>query len=190
LEIGIPENKLNKAHSTHRKRAFSLIEVLLVLALVAVLVGIVAGNAGSFIVGANFEPPDRVLKKAVLDAVYHASESKRATFLHYSEDTASFYVLDSTGQSLSEWPVYKVLSDKIKENPKLIPSVIFRALGPLAGVEGGPSSSVYNENELVIEKIPFHYGSILPFSAQIYFKDKKDDFSFDPFSGYLLKKEE
>ena len=47
---------MNKAYS---KRAFSLIEVLLVLALVAVLLGVVAGNAGSFIKGSNFEPPDR-----------------------------------------------------------------------------------------------------------------------------------
>jgi hypothetical protein len=44
----------------YRKRAFSLIEVCLFLLLVAVLVGIVAGNAGAFIKGSNFEPPDRV----------------------------------------------------------------------------------------------------------------------------------
>ena len=42
------------------------------LALIGVMAGIVAGNAGAFIVGSNFEPPDRVLKRAVLDAVYFA----------------------------------------------------------------------------------------------------------------------
>ena len=77
---------MNRAPLSDRKRAFSLIEVLLVLALVAVLLGVVAGNAGSFIVGSNFEPPDRVLKKAVLDAVYHASESKEASYLTYFEE--------------------------------------------------------------------------------------------------------
>ena len=76
---------------------FSLIEVLLVLALVAVLVGIVAGNAGSFIVGANFEPPDLGFEKAVLDAVYHASESKEASYLSFFEDNATFLVQDASG---------------------------------------------------------------------------------------------
>ncbi|HAY75503.1 MAG TPA: hypothetical protein DCY32_07500, partial [Opitutae bacterium] len=53
-----------------------MIEVLLVLALVGILAGIRAGNAGAFITGSNFEPPERVLKRAVLDAVYFASERK------------------------------------------------------------------------------------------------------------------
>ena len=43
------------------------------LALVGVLMGVVAGNAGAFIGGSNFEPPDRVLKRAALDAVYFSS---------------------------------------------------------------------------------------------------------------------
>ena len=38
-------------------RAFSLIEILLVIALLALLAGVVAGNLGAFIQGANFEPP-------------------------------------------------------------------------------------------------------------------------------------
>ena len=95
MEIGIPESNLKKVHEAYRKRAFSLIEVLLVLALVAILVGIVAGNAGAFIKGSNFEPPDRVLKKAVLDAVYHASESKRAAYLSYFEENATFQIIDT-----------------------------------------------------------------------------------------------
>ena len=60
--------------------------------IIAVLLGVVAGNAGSFIKGSNFEPPDRVLKKAVLDAVYFASESKRAAYLSYFEENATFLV--------------------------------------------------------------------------------------------------
>ena len=44
--------------------------------------GVVAGNAGAFISGSNYEPPDRVLKRAALDAVYFSSERKeKATLL-------------------------------------------------------------------------------------------------------------
>ena len=74
----------------------------------AVLVGIVAGNAGAFIQGSNFEPPERVLKKAVLDAVYNASESKRAAYLSYFEENATFIVTDSSGQVLAEHRVIRI----------------------------------------------------------------------------------
>ena len=97
-------------------RAFSLIEVLLVLALVGVLMGVVAGNAGAFIGGSNFEPPDRVLKRAALDAVYFSSERKRKTYLSYSSEKVSFLVSDSTGNILSEHPIYTKLDEDILED--------------------------------------------------------------------------
>ncbi|MDA7791943.1 prepilin-type N-terminal cleavage/methylation domain-containing protein [Opitutales bacterium] len=53
-----------KRSGSFRFRGFTLVEVLLVLALVGVLAGLVAGNVGAFIAGAKFEPPDRVLKKS------------------------------------------------------------------------------------------------------------------------------
>ena len=172
----------------YRKQAFSLIEVLLVLALVAVLVGIVAGNAGAFIQGSNFEPPERVLKKAVLDAVYNASESKRAAFLSYFEENATFIVTDSSGQVLAEHRVYKKLDDKIRKEESLIPQVIFHAVGPLAGEEGGTSQ--YDERDLVLNRVFFHSGSCVPFTAEIDFRDETKKLEFDPFSGYVLKSKE
>ena len=59
-----------------RQRGFSLIEVLLVLALLAIIAGLTAGVSVGLVDAAKIEPPDRVLKRAVLDAVYHASERK------------------------------------------------------------------------------------------------------------------
>ena len=67
------------------------------LALVGVLMGVVAGNAGAFIGGTNFEPPDRVLKRATLDAVYFSSERKRKSYLSYSAEKVGFLVSDSSG---------------------------------------------------------------------------------------------
>jgi len=81
---------LTKLITRRTVAGFSLIEVLLVLSLVAVLAGIVAGNAGAFIKGANNEPPDRVLKRAVLDAFYFSSEMKREVLLSYYEENATF----------------------------------------------------------------------------------------------------
>ena len=70
--------------SIKKVAGFSLIEVLLVLALIGVMAAIVAGNAGAFIQASGYEPPARVLKKAVLDAYYFAGERKEATFLFLS----------------------------------------------------------------------------------------------------------
>ena len=51
-------------------RAFTLIEVLLVLALIGVLIGLVAINAGAFVEASKYEPPARVLGKAVKDSFF------------------------------------------------------------------------------------------------------------------------
>lgn len=188
MVIGIPGSNLKTVLKAYRKRAFSLIEVLLVLALVAVLLGIVAGNAGAFIQGSNFEPPGRVLKKAVLDAVYNASESKRAAFLSYLEENASFVVTDSFGGILAEHRVYKKIDDEIKKNESLLPKVNFYAVGPLAGEDGG--NSQYDERDLLLNRVFFHLGSSVPFYAEIDFRDEKQKMEFDPFSGYVLKSKE
>ena len=189
MEIGTPENSLIAVLLPYRKRAFSLIEVLLVLALVGVLLGIVAGNAGAFLSGSNFEQPERVLKKAVLDAVYRASESKEARYIDYSEGNASFLLRNSGGEVLSVHAVYKEMNSEIRKDPKLIPKVSFYAVGPMAVADGGAGSSKYEGDELLLERVRFHYSSMTPFYANIVFKDNENYFLFDPFSGYLVKDE-
>jgi len=178
---------LTKAKRSRAASGFSLIEVLLVLALVGLMAGIVAGNAGAFIAGANFEPPDRVLKKAVLDAVYFAGERKRSTYLSFDEKNASFLVADSSGAILSNHPVFQKLPDE-SVNDMAMPVINFKAVGPLAGADGGRTS--YDDRSLELVRIPFHSGSSVPFLAKIRFGEKERTLFFDPFSGYALKEEE
>ncbi len=169
-------------------RAFSLIEILLVLALVAILAGLVAGNLGAFIQGSNFEPPDRVLKRAVLDAVYYSSERKRPTYLTYLEKNATFLVMDSMGEKLASHKVYQKIDQELASSTGLIPEVQFSAIAPLSGVEGG--ESLYDEEQLKLSRVNFHFGSSLPFLTTIQFRGNKKEYNFDPFSGYVLKKDE
>ena len=161
---------------------FTLIEVLLVLALVGLMAGIVGGNAGAFIAGGNFEPPDRVLKKSVLDAVYFAGERKRVTFLSYDEDNATFMVSDASGSILAKHRVFQKLEKVEAED---FPEVKLYAIGPLAGADGGRTQ--YDERGLLLLRIPFHAGCSVPFLAEISFRENEQTLYFDPFSGYALK---
>ena len=165
-----------------RRSGFTLIEVLLVLALVGLIAGIVAGNAGAFIAGGNFEPPDRVLKKSVLDAIYFAGERKRATFLSYHEKNATFVVSDAEGRGLAKHQVFEKLADVDEDG---MPNIRFLAVGPLAGVDGGRTQ--YRDSDLELNRIAFHSGCSVPFRAEIKFREREQTFFFDPFSGYALE---
>ena len=163
---------------------FTLVEVLLVLALVGVLVGLVAGNVGAFITGAQYEPPDRVLRKAILDAIYLSAEYKYSTYLSYNEENASFRVSNSSGRELSSHSVYE---GKWKEKYES-PEVEFEAIGPESGVNGG--ATLYDDEQLEIQYVPFEYGASVPFLAKIRFRGESSELKFDPFSGYLMEQEE
>jgi prepilin-type N-terminal cleavage/methylation domain-containing protein len=170
--------------SIKQDSGFSLIEVLLVLALIGVMAAIVAGNAGAFIQAGSFEPPVRVLKKAVLDAYYFAGERKEATFLSYDEENASFMVSDVSGKILETHSVFKNLNQKDQIESDDFPDVQFRAVGPLSGSSGG--NTIYRENQLLLNRIRFHSGSSVAFEASIRHRGEVQEFLFDPFSGFVL----
>jgi hypothetical protein len=182
LETGTAEIDLIKNERIRNPSGFTLIEVLLILALVGLMAGIVGGNAGAFIAGGNFEPPDRVLKKSVLDAVYFAGERKRVTFLSYHEDNATFMVSDASGSILAKHEVFQKLEKVETED---FPEVKLYAVGPLAGADGGRTQ--YDERGLRLFRIPFHAGCSVPFLAEISFRENEQTLYFDPFSGYALK---
>lgn len=170
----------------NRKSAgFTLIEVLLVLALIGVMAGIVAGNAGAFINASGYEPPLRVLKRAVLDAGYFAGERKEPTFLAYDEDNASFVISDAGGGVLTSHPIYQNLSQVDEEERGEFPEIEFRAVGPLSGSARG--RTIYREYQLRLDRIRFHSGSSVQFEVRIRHRGEDKKFEFDPFSGFALE---
>ena len=172
---------MTKSSGLKQFDGFTLIEVLLVLALVGIITGLVAGNVGAFITGAQFEPPERVLKKAILDALYESSESKRSTFLSFDNGSCSFRVTNGQGEEINAHTMYDGELDDEKE----IPKVRFKAIGPQSGLDGG--ATIYDEDELTLTRVPFHYGCSVPFEVEIDFREKLSVLKFDPFSGFVLK---
>ena len=170
---------------TRRKvSGFTLIEILLVLALVAVMAGIVAGNAGAFILGGNSEPPVRVLKRATLDALYYSSEMKREVLLFWDDQNATFLIKNRDGEVLQSHPVYEEITEEIKSDDDLMPKIVFRAIGPLAGVDGGRTK--FDEDELLLTTVNFHAGSSVPFITEVTFRGETEEVEFDPFSAFVL----
>ena len=169
-------------------RAFTLIEILIVLALIGVMAGLVAGNASIFIEGSKYEPPARVLKKAVVDALYLSSENKRVAYLSYHEENATFLISDASGGILSSHGMFEGATEQSKRDKDDNPKVTFRSIGPLSGPAGG--STVFDESLLLVKRVPFHFGASVPFEAEIEVKGESENeiFKFDPFSGYHLKK--
>jgi len=108
--------------------------------------------------------------------------------LSYFEENATFLVSDSMGVPLAEHRVYKDLSDDTIRDANNIPKVSFHAVGPLSGVEGDGTN--YDEDELVLPRVVFHSGSSVPFQVNLEFGEKDTEMFFDPFSGYILEKEE
>lgn len=168
----------------HPATGFSLIEILIVLALVAVLAAIVSVNIAGFVDGAKVEPPGRLLKRAVLDGIYLSNERKREVRLSYYEENASFLISDPRGNILEVHNVYDELSDEIKSVSENLPKVLFKAIGPASGVDGDKTN--LDDDQLEIDFIRFHAGTSTPFVAEILFRDKTEEFRFDPFSGYVI----
>lgn len=172
----------------HSATGFTLIEILIVLALVAVLAGIVSGNLAGFIDGARVEPPERVLKRAVLDGIYFSNERKKEVWLSYFEENASFLVTDPFGDILGVHKIYDDFTDEIRSDPENIPKIYFDAIGPSLGVSG--ENTNFDDEQLRLSFVRFHAGSSTPFTAEIIFREKVGKFRFDPFSGYEINPDE
>jgi len=74
------------------------------------------------------------------------------------------------------------------DDEKEIPKVTFKAIGPQSGLDGG--ATIYDEDELTLARVPFHYGCSVHFEVEIDFREKLSLLKFDPFSGFVLKASE
>ncbi len=81
---------------------FTLTEILIAIALVAIIGGIAAANFFGIVGGVNHQPPPKVLQNVIREARFMAMERRSSVMLTYNGDAHTFDLLDSQGNVLEQ----------------------------------------------------------------------------------------
>jgi prepilin-type N-terminal cleavage/methylation domain-containing protein len=162
-----------------RARAFSLLELIVALALVAVLATIFIVSIPNLMDGLATRPLPEILQKAVRDARYQAALKKEIVSLRFDAEKGAFVVFDRSGATLAERE-----SGYGPESREI--AVRFFQIMPLEGVSSFRASG----EQVGIELVRFHPDrSSTPFVAELDIGNVRSRHRYDPFSDLEIKDE-
>ena len=204
--------------SPGRSSGFTLIEIILVMALVAIVGTLVAYNVPAIVRLKSQPPIERVMVDAVREARFQAALTKEVSWLTYDSETGIFHVtLDSKAPSLpvpnDPFGTFGTLGSSVMEAssdeeesvipPSAIksyqvyfpedgevPKVEFFAMPPGMGYDG---DSEDEPEDIPLPRVPFDpAGFSVPFMVKVEDPNAsiRDAFMiFDPFSNHVLESE-
>jgi prepilin-type N-terminal cleavage/methylation domain-containing protein len=157
------------------RRGFTLIEFIIVIALIALVGGLVAVNAEAILRGLGEEPVDRILQKAVREARFQAAYLKQPTQLRFDEESAAFRVITRDGAALAEFTTGLTgPSDRLR--------ITFEQILPERGLTAGTL-----EQTVEIDAVTFLPDrSSTPFQVLIDHERSPFTQRFDPFSDIVI----
>ncbi|HKJ89857.1 MAG TPA: prepilin-type N-terminal cleavage/methylation domain-containing protein [Oceanipulchritudo sp.] len=157
------------------RRGFTLIEIIIVIALMALMGGLIVINAQAILRGLGDEPVERILLKAVREGRFQAAYLKEPTQLRYDEERASFDIHTVNGRGLAAFPTGMEDSDSRLE-------VLFEQVLPDRGL--------FRSNTRETAEIPavtFRPDrSSTPFQVRIEYGSVDFTQRFDPFSDIVI----
>lgn len=158
---------------TRRRAAFSLVEILVVIALIGLLAAVVAMNVTSMAGGLGPRPLPEILKRAVRDARFEAAFHKEVVTLRFDQEAGAFIVSDSHGNVVrSRESGYGLASGAVQ--------VRFHQILPKTGT----SAWSVREERAPIPAVRFHPDrSSTPFIAEIEINGESSEHRYDPFSN-------
>lgn len=164
----------------HRNAGFSLIEILLVLALLALLAGVVVASSEALFSGFGDPPLDQQLRKAVREARFHAAREKEVTYLSFSWETGDFVISGESGATLLTQE-----SGHPGEDPEL--TVRFFHLQPAKGL---PRYSFETPDRRETPRVGFHPDrSSTPFLVELRYGNEFSEHRYDPFSDAEIEED-
>ena len=155
------------------RRGFSLIELVLVIALIALAGGLIVVNAQAILGGLGEEPVERTLQKAIREARFQAASLKESAFLRYDEESGSLQIYSETGRELAAFQTTQ--SDDL-------PEVEFSQILPEQGLSG-----TSREEVVTIDQVVFRPDrSSTPFRVTIRQGAASFSLRYDPFSAIVI----
>lgn len=159
------------------KRGFSLLEIIVVIALIAMTSGIVAVNYNAIIQSFTRPSIDKSVAKTIREARHQSSVIKDTVQLHYDNQKQVFIITDRTNKTLSEIP-----SGFDPETTK----IVIRFL-PLLPQKAGETEYHWIIGSEPINSVSFSpHGVSTPFGIAIDTPDEQTTYFFDPFSSQVI----
>ncbi len=154
------------------RRGFTLIELIIVIALIALVGGLVVINAQAILRGLGQEPVERVLQKSVREARYQAASLKESVYLSFDEEESALEVTSETGQTLASFT--------LQEEDGEAPAIAFEQILPGIGLDR------YRLETVPISNVVFRPDrSSTPFEAVVETGAETFTQRFDPFSAIV-----
>ena len=170
----VNSNKLGYLPVVNRLGGFTLVEILLVIALIGVMGGLVVGGLGGFFQAGKIHPPERRLQEAVLKSRALAERESIPVFLSYDRQAGGRFIVEGSSR------LELLLDERNQTIAEQGPEISFSAI-----VENSPYN--YTAEQLCLLKVKFMAGCSPAFLVRLETEESNQEITFDPFSAYALK---
>ncbi len=157
------------------RRGFTLIEIIIVIALIALVGTLVAVNTESILRGLGEEPIDRRLQKVIREARFQAASLKESVNLRYDEENGTLGAWSATGNLLASEVLAKLASDDF-------PEIKFEQILPAEGLDS------FRDETVPIYQVVFRPDrSSTPFQVTVDDGNTSYTLRYDPFSAIVVE---
>lgn len=156
------------------RRGFTLIELIIVIALMAIAGTLVVANADALLRGLGSEAPEHTLQRAVQEARFLAASERDTTRLRYDEENGRLEIFSEDGASLAAFPV--------APDQGQIPTILFEQILPAEGLQAS------REETAPLPSVVFRPDrSSTPFRVVIGSGNNRFSQRYDPFSAIVIE---